>query len=179
MHVRSIYKQHFHRSPTFMCSPLRTIHSKHRPYVLASYHYYATNSRTVIAFLCSCAQRYYKIPVTRIRLRVGDEVIYSTRAVQRDSRFWQNPDKFQPDRFLPHNINNNPITPCSFLPFGMGPRNCIAMRFGLMEVKVALSKLLLKAELKLSPGHENIKMKNWSIIATPVGESRIVVTPIN
>ncbi|KAK3872420.1 hypothetical protein Pcinc_022494 [Petrolisthes cinctipes] len=121
----------------------------------------------------------YQIPGTRIRLRVGDEVIYCTRGVQRDPRFWQNPDKFQPDRFLPHNINNNPITPCSFLPFGMGPRNCIAMRFGLMEVKVALSKLLLKAELKLSPGHENIKMKNWSIIATPVSESRIVVTPIN
>ncbi|KAK4303663.1 hypothetical protein Pmani_024333 [Petrolisthes manimaculis] len=115
----------------------------------------------------------YQIPGTRIRLRVGDEVMYNIRAVQRDPRFWQNPDQFQPDRFLPHNNNNNnnnkhPITPYSFLPFSTGPRNCIAMRFAQMKVKVALSKLLLKSELKLSPGHENIKMKNWSLFAAPL-----------
>ncbi|KAK3869989.1 hypothetical protein Pcinc_024733 [Petrolisthes cinctipes] len=118
----------------------------------------------------------YQIPGTRIRLRVGDEVIYNIHAVQRDSRFWQHPDKFQPDRFLPHIIINNPITPGSFLPFLMGPRNCIAMRFALMKVKVALSKLLLKSEFKLSPGHENIKMKNWSIVATPATSKRDPLT---
>ncbi|XP_025986433.1 cytochrome P450 9e2 [Solenopsis invicta] len=66
-------------------------------------------------------------------------------AIQRDKKYYDNPEKFYPDRFLDNNTYHN--SPC-YLPFGLGPRMCIANRFGLLEVKVLLFYLLARCELK-------------------------------
>jgi len=42
------------------------------------------------------------------------------------------------------------IDPIMFQPFGVGPRSCIAMRFALMEVKMAISKILLNFRLDVA-----------------------------
>jgi len=42
------------------------------------------------------------------------------------------------------------IDPFIFQPFGVGPRSCIAMRFAQMEVKMAISKILLNFRLDVA-----------------------------
>ena len=62
-----------------------------------------------------------------------------------DPRFWTDPMKFEPERFLPE--NRDKIVPYSYIPFGGGPRNCIGMRFALLEAKLAIAHLVLNFKL--------------------------------
>ncbi|KAG0722237.1 Cytochrome P450 3A31 [Chionoecetes opilio] len=91
-----------------------------------------------------------KLPGTDLTCRPGDLVQVPVWSLHHDPRYWPDPEAFIPDRFLPENKGN--IHPFTHMPFGMGPRNCIAMRFALLEAKVALAKLLLTAELEVAPG---------------------------
>lgn len=60
--------------------------------------------------------------------------------LHRDPEFWEEPLSFKPERFSPENRSKINL---SYQPFGAGPRNCVGMRFALLEIKLVLAKLLL------------------------------------
>ncbi|KAK7168062.1 hypothetical protein R3I94_002190 [Phoxinus phoxinus] len=63
-----------------------------------------------------------------------------TYVLCRDPQLWDSPDEFRPERFSPE--SKSEVNQYAFLPFGLGPRNCIGMRFALMIMKLLVVKLL-------------------------------------
>ncbi|CAH2049415.1 unnamed protein product, partial [Iphiclides podalirius] len=69
------------------------------------------------------AQVDYKIPDINLTIKKGQTVTVSAFGIHRDEKYYPNPQKFDPERFSPENIKDR--HPCAYLPFGIGPRNCI------------------------------------------------------
>ena len=93
--------------------------------------------------------RGYPLPGTSVHVPAGTVVQVSVYAIHRDPDHYPEPLKFDPDRFLPEEKEKR--HPCAYMPFGSGPRNCIAMRFALFEAKVALAAILKELTLKPTP----------------------------
>lgn len=66
--------------------------------------------------------------------------------IHHDPKYYPNPEKFDPERFSDGNKANIDMT--MYLPFGIGPRNCIGSRFALMEIKAVMYALLLSFSIE-------------------------------
>lgn len=79
----------------------------------------------------------------------GMEVTVPVYALHHDPEAWPDPDVYDPERFRgPAKEARHPF---QFLPFGAGPRNCIGMKYAMMEIKVALVRILRKFKFVRAP----------------------------
>jgi cytochrome P450 len=69
----------------------------------------------------------------------GSITAVSPWVTHRHPAFWENPEKFDPDHFLPERVAKRPKL--AYFPFGAGQRMCIGNTFALMEGQLILSML--------------------------------------
>ncbi|GIY17758.1 cytochrome P450 4V2 [Caerostris extrusa] len=67
-------------------------------------------------------------------------VIVAPFFLHRDEDVFPDPEKFDPERFLPENSAH--IPECAYIPFAAGPRDCIGRVFAEMEVKILVCHIL-------------------------------------
>ena len=70
-------------------------------------------------------------------------IAVDVESLHNDPKYWLSPDEFNPMRFHP----DNKINPLVYIPFGIGPRICIGMRFAMVEIKMTLAKVLSKYDV--------------------------------
>jgi cytochrome P450 family 6 len=99
----------------------------------------------------------------------GTSVVIPVLAFHRDPEIYAKPMTFDPDRFEDHQVAKR--HPFSFLPFGEGPRYCIGLRFGLLQVKLGLAMLLHNFEFSACSRTEiPLKIETVNLLHTTRGE---------
>ncbi|GFS49391.1 cytochrome P450 3A8, partial [Nephila pilipes] len=91
----------------------------------------------------------YQLGDTGISLPKGTIVTIPVYAMHQDPEFFPEPEKFDPERFTPEERAKR--DPYAYLPFGAGPRNCVGMRFALMEIKVCLAYVVAQFRIHRRP----------------------------
>jgi cytochrome P450 len=85
------------------------------------------------------------------RIRAGTVVTVSPFLLHRHRTLWQDPDAFDPERFL--GANREAIDRYAYIPFGAGLRVCIGMGFAMLEMMALIGHLLREFRFDLAPGH--------------------------
>nr|XP_057928510.1 cytochrome P450 3A40-like isoform X2 [Doryrhamphus excisus] len=94
----------------------------------------------------------------------GMVVMVPTWPLHRDPELWPEPEKFKPERFSKENKES--IDPYTYMPFGVGPRNCIGMRFALVTMKLALVEILQRYSFSVCEETEiPIELDNQGLLA--------------
>ncbi|KAL0446978.1 UNVERIFIED_CONTAM: cytochrome [Sesamum latifolium] len=93
-----------------------------------------------------------QVKLGKLTLPPQTELYISQLALHHDPNIWgEDVHLFRPERFeqgIVKATNNNPV---AFLPFGFGPRTCVGLNFAMTEAKIALSMILQRYRLILSP----------------------------
>ncbi|XP_031659956.1 cytochrome P450 3A30 [Oncorhynchus kisutch] len=80
------------------------------------------------------------VEVNGVTIPKGTVVMIPIMVLHHHPTHWPKPEVFRPERFSKGNREN--IDPYTFLTFGMGPRNCIGMRFALQTIKLVTVEIL-------------------------------------
>ncbi|CAB0036385.1 unnamed protein product [Trichogramma brassicae] len=111
-----------------------------------------TLRRHPIAFLNRVCSKEFELPPALpgrkpFKIQPGMGIMIPVAAIHSDPKYFENPEKFDPDRFFGKKITAIEATN---LGFGMGPRMCIGNRFAIIEIKLFLVRLLNECSLAVS-----------------------------
>nr|XP_050868883.1 cytochrome P450 4C1-like [Vespula vulgaris] len=74
----------------------------------------------------------------------GSSLLFWIFKLHRNKKYWNEPLKFDPNRFLSGNVH-----PHSFLPFGIGARSCLGQTFAMLEMKMIIATILRRFIIKI------------------------------
>jgi cytochrome P450 len=82
------------------------------------------------------------------RIPAGAIVLLSPFVTHRLPAFWQEPDRFDPERFRP----GRPRSQLAYFPFGSGPRSCIGSWLASTELQLVIAMIAQRYHFELLPG---------------------------
>jgi cytochrome P450 len=81
----------------------------------------------------------------------GTRVLVNVWSINRDPKYWENPDEFRPERFIKNDVSflgNN----FHYIPFGAGKRICPGIHFATYNIEALLANILYHFDWELPNG---------------------------
>ncbi|HLY26106.1 MAG TPA: cytochrome P450 [Aggregatilineales bacterium] len=88
-----------------------------------------------------------EVTIGGYRIPVGNIVMVSQHVLHRDPRFFEQPDKFMPERFAAD--TPNPFPRYAYFPFGAGPRICTGQALAMMEAQIILTMIVQHCSVRV------------------------------
>ncbi|HLT35584.1 MAG TPA: cytochrome P450 [Enhygromyxa sp.] len=85
-------------------------------------------------------------------IKAGTAVLCSPYLVHHDPHAWDEPERFDPERFAEG--SNQPRNRFAFMPFGLGPHMCVGLHLAMLEGPLAIARLLQRWSVAPIPGRE-------------------------
>jgi len=95
-----------------------------------------------------------------IRISKGTTLFIPIHLIHHDARYWENPETFDPNRFMPGAPRPHRS---SYLPFGGGRRVCIGQSFALMEMVSIAAMMSQHFVFDLVPGHQVVPAQSLTL----------------
>jgi cytochrome P450 len=102
------------------------------------------------------------VPMGDFVIRKGGWVYIYPWVLQRDPRFFPEPERFDPERFSPGRVESIPQH--AYIPFGAGPHVCIGNSFAQMEMVLAVSTVVRRFRLVLPPDSPPVTIEPYVAI---------------
>ncbi|CAN7989346.1 unnamed protein product [Ixodes hexagonus] len=116
-----------------------------------------------------------KITVADKCLPAGVSVMVPVWHVHHDPELWPEPFSFKPERFAEGNRKHDSAT---YLPFGLGPRQCIGKRFALLELKIAVCEIVRNFKICQSEHTQDpLEVSVPSVVMIPEKEVYVKLQP--
>ncbi|KAF2888380.1 hypothetical protein ILUMI_17793 [Ignelater luminosus] len=121
----------------------------------------------VFAFLERLCRKPFKIPETDVIIEKDVPIYISLLGLHFDSEYFLNSEEFDPERFSVENKSTRPSA--CYMPFGLGPRNCLGARLGLLVAKVGLIRILAEFEVEVcKTTNIPLELDRRTFLLTPV-----------
>ena len=111
--------------------------------------------------------------VCGIKVPTGTMVIPYIYGSHRNLDHWQDPETFDPGRFLPE--RHKPRNPYSYIPFGAGPRICIGNRMAIMQMLLIIVAFVRRYDFQLAE-EETVAIRPMMLLR-PDGPIRMCFQP--
>ncbi|XP_023222837.1 cytochrome P450 4C1-like [Centruroides sculpturatus] len=116
---------------------------------------------------------------TPLEMKIGNYVlpanstlVISIYGIHHNPSVYENPEVFDPDRFLPEKYRN--LHPYAFLPFSAGPRNCLGSKLAMITMKMVLANVLRNFKVYSLDPQDKICI-SYAIMLTPISGIRMCV----
>lgn len=88
------------------------------------------------------------------RVPANSNILINSYFLHRNPEFWDDPERFDPDRFRSERVAERPKH--AYIPFGSGPRICIGMHFALTELTLVLATIARSYRMALPDGAREV-----------------------
>ncbi|KAN0047741.1 hypothetical protein ACTA71_002126 [Dictyostelium dimigraforme] len=107
----------------------------------------------------------------------GAQVIINFPAILNNENYFKNPNEFDPSRFLqqPTNEESSFNSNLAFIPFSIGPRNCVGMQFAQDELFLGFANVILNFSIKSVDGKRIDETESYGVTLKPKNRFKVLL----